>query len=122
MSKRFENYGELTSSLAFDLIEILKSDDRLSVKFGFSNVSCSAYVNIDVMDEDGDYVEDGDFKVRFSDHSDRYGSDISIRIEDRVEVIEDEGEYIAVKISAEDYAEMLADAEKAVANFVAEMA
>jgi hypothetical protein len=118
MAKRFENLPELSADLAFALIERLADRDDLNVQFGASNQSCSRYVNIDILDEDGDYVEE--FKVRFSDHDDRHGSDITIRIDHLVSDIEEGGEFVAVEIGAEAYEAALAEAEAAIEKFIAE--
>jgi hypothetical protein len=118
MAKRFENLPELSADLAFALIERLADRDDLNVQFGASNQSCSRYVNIDILDEDGDYVEE--FKVRFSDHDDRHGSDITIRIDHLVSDIEEGGEFVAVEIGAEAYEAALAEAEAAIGKFIAE--
>jgi hypothetical protein len=120
MAKRFENLPELSADLAFALIERLSARDDLSVQFGASNQSCSRYVNIDILDEDGDYVEE--FKVRFSDHDDRHGSDITIRIDHLVSDIEEGSEFAAVEIGAEAYEAALVEAISAVDSFVAENA
>jgi hypothetical protein len=118
MTKRFQNFPELTSELAFDLIERLRSDEAIRVDFGASNQSCSRYVNVSVEDEDGDEIEE--FKVRFSDHDDRHGSDITIRIDHLIETIEDDGEYIAVEIEDYRYEDALNAAVEATRKFITE--
>ncbi len=119
MTKRFDNFPDLCSELAFDLKDRLEADARLSVQFGASNQSCSRYVNIDVLDDDDDYVDDAEFKVRFSDHDDRHGSDITIRIDDLITTItDDDDEYVAVEIAEDDYQAALAQAEAAVAAHI----
>lgn len=116
MTKTFANYPALTSDLAFALIERLNGTEGLNAVFGMSNQSCSAYANVTAYDADEDYL--GEFKVRFSDHADRYGSDITIRIDDLCEDVTDEdGEYVEVTITAERYESALARAEQAVAAF-----
>lgn len=112
MIKVFENYGDLTSAMAFELIENINkatfAGRIVSADFGFSNQSCSAYVNITVEDGDGEYLDD--YKIRFSDHTDRYGADITLRIDSVVDDVYDDGEYVQTEISANAYGEMLADA------------
>lgn len=84
----FTNYDELTTELV-DRVEAAIADRTdMHVKRGFSNQSCSAYVNVEFveLDEDGDVMDIlGDCKVRFSDHADRYGSDLSIRFDDKLD-------------------------------------
>jgi hypothetical protein len=121
MIKTFKNFPELTSSLAFDLIDMIKRHDFGSIDvyaaFGFSNVSPSAYVEFSAEDEDGETV--CETKVRFSDHADRHGSDITIRIDHVISTVEEDGEYIATEISDEDYSGMLQAAMTHVRNAVA---
>jgi hypothetical protein len=109
MTKSFANYPELTSSLAHDLIDMITAHDfsglDITAAFGLSNISPSAYVEFSVYGDDGDLV--AETKVRFSDHADRYGSDITIRIDDLIVTIEDEGDYVETQISEEHYAEAL---------------
>lgn len=118
MTKRFENFPALTSELAFDLIDRLNGEANVRAEFGASNQSCSRYVNVSVQDEEGDEIEE--FKVRFSDHDDRYGSDITVRIDTLIETIEDQGEYIATEIEDYRYEDALTEALEAVRKFVAE--
>lgn len=117
MIKTFTNFPELTSDLAFALIDRLSADATLSVEFGKSNQSCSAYVNVTIIDNEGDLGEE--FKVRFSDHADRYGSDVTIRIDDQVDVIEDDGDYAETRMEDWRYEEALDRAVAAVEAFVA---
>lgn len=116
MTKTFENYPALTSELAFDLIDALKANG-LDVQYGSSNQSCSTYAKITVWDDDGDYA--GEFKVRFSDHADRHGSDITIRIDHLVETVENDGEYISTTIEDWRYDHALEQAKSAVDAFIA---
>ena len=116
MTKTFENYPDLTADLAFNLIERLGLGEDA---FGFSNQSCSAYVNVTARDEEDEYL--GEFKVRFSDHADRHGSDITIRIDDLVETVEEDGEYVEIRITDEQYQTALARAAAAVAAFQASL-
>jgi len=68
--RTFKDHNELAAALAFDLIEALKASG-VAATFSASNISCSSYVEVEGR------------KVRFSDHADHYGSDITLRI-DRV--------------------------------------
>lgn len=119
MMKRFDNFPELTRELAFDLIDRLRGEDDIRVKFGASNQSCSRYVAVAIDDEDGDEIES--FKVRFSDHDDCYGSDITIRIERLIETIEEDGEYVAVEIEDYRYEDALDRAVLSVRKFIEEV-
>lgn len=108
---QFANYPELTNAMADDLIERL-IQRGLRARFGASNQSCSRYVTASVEDEDDEIEE---FKIRFSDHADRYGSDLTIRIDSLVETIVDEfGDYEATQIEDWRYMDALAEAELAV--------
>lgn len=113
--RRFANYAELTSTLAFDLIDMIDAADwdeiNVDATYGASNVSCSAYVEILATREiDGDEEVVAEMKLRFSDHRDRYGSDITFRIDDKITVIKDDGEYVATEIESDDYRTILDDA------------
>ena len=84
----FNDYNELTEELVERVIAAIASNSEMEAKRGFSNQSCSAYVNVEFveLDEDGDAIDIlGDCKVRFSDHADRYGSDLSIRFDDKLD-------------------------------------
>lgn len=81
---KFNDYNDLTVHLVDAVVAALPKRPEIEVKEGYSNVSCSAYVNITFweLDEDGDqFATFGGCKVRFSDHGDRYGSDLSIRFD-----------------------------------------
>lgn len=110
--KTFNNFPALTSALAFDLIDMIKARTMdgadVYAEFGKSNVSPSAYVEVSACDEGGDEIFAT--KVRFSDHGDRHGSDITIRIDRAIHAIEEDGEYVATEISEEDYAALLLEA------------
>lgn len=111
MTKTFANYPDLTAALAFDLIDALKTDG-ISAQFGSSNQSCSTYANISVYDADDEHLDD--FKVRFSDHGDRYGSDVTFRIDSQIEEVEDAfGDVVELAIEDWRYADLLADARSA---------
>ncbi len=109
----FRNYGELTEALSdaararLNGAEVNGAD--ISTSIGRSNQSCSAYLesSIEVIDEDGDEVLHS-CKLRYSDHGDRYGSDVSIEINRFVRTIETEdGEYLHIEIWAEDFEAMV---------------
>lgn len=120
-AKTFKNYRDLTSSLAFDLRDRIRASDWRSLEvdgeYGASNVSCSAYLEVSVEDEDADLYES--FKIRFSDHSDYHGSDVIFRINDKITVDECDGEYVSTQIESTDYEQILSDAMVAVERFIA---
>lgn len=68
----FKNFGDFNAALAFDVIDRLKAVGS-DARFGASNVSESAYVEV-ILNDDGDTV-----KLRFSGHTDRHGSDVTFR-------------------------------------------
>lgn len=81
----FETYPDLSEALVDMVVSKFSGRNDLEVKRGFSNQSCSAYVNASSwsLDGDGDQEEMiDDCKIRFSDHSDRYGADLSIQFND----------------------------------------
>ena len=81
----FNTYPELTAHLVEQVESRLTDRPNLEVSLDYSNQSCSAYVTVDFLeaDEDGDYIDIvHTVKIRFSDHADRYGSDLSIRFDD----------------------------------------
>lgn len=88
---KFETFVQLTVGLV-EAIEAALPKTGLCCKFGHSNQSCSAYLDVTFSDEDDDIF--GGFKLRVSDHDDRYGSDFTIRIDQnsgiKVETIETE--------------------------------
>lgn len=84
---KFKTYTQISQHLVDAVILHIGDRQDISVKPGYSNVSCSSYINVDFFaaDEDGDYFDIiGGCKVRFSDHRDNYGSDKSIRFDDLV--------------------------------------
>lgn len=81
----FNDYADLTHNLIEAVIARIPASPEMTVKLGYSNISCSAYVNVTFwsLDEDGDQDDCfGGCKVRFSDHADRNGSDLTIRFDD----------------------------------------
>ncbi|WP_438852967.1 hypothetical protein [Brevundimonas nasdae] len=117
MTKTFENYPDLTSDMAFALISRLKGRAGLNSEFGMSNQSCSAYVNITAYDAEDEYL--GEFKVRFSDHVDRHGADITVRIDDLAETVtDDDGDHVEVSIADHRYEDAMIRAEQSVAAFI----
>ena len=84
---QFGDYGEVTSHLCDTVISRLGEHPEVRIDRGYSNVSCSAYINVTVyeLDDDGDRDEERySYKVRFSDHPDHYGSDLSFDLNDLV--------------------------------------
>lgn len=76
MTKTFKDLSDLNSTLAFDIIDALTGIDGISADFGSSNISESAYVNVNFyeINEGADPI-----KLRFSCHGDRHGSDFTFR-------------------------------------------
>lgn len=113
MTKRFQNLPDLSAELAFDLIDRLCVKAGIFASLGASNQSCSRYVNVIVENDEGDVVNE--IKVRFSDHDDRHGSDITLRIDEIATEIEDEdGDFVGFDVDEGEYEELLAQAEAAV--------
>lgn len=80
-----------------------------------SNVLCLLYVV--VKKEVGDEFEE--FKIRFSDHADRYGSDLTIRIDGSIEDEFDEfGEWVSSSIEAWKAEEMVKEAVSAAVAWI----
>lgn len=104
---QFANYMDLTFALRTAAAEALTARG-LSLATGYSNQSCSAYIEI-VIAVDEDECEET-FKLRFSDHADRHGSDYTVRIERAVEELRDEcGEYCGIEIADWRFEELLAE-------------
>lgn len=85
---KFSNYNEVSAHLLDATIAALPKRPEIEVKEGYSNVSCSTYLSVTFLerDEDGDYIDVfGGCKVRFSDHRDRHGSDMTIRVDGALE-------------------------------------
>ena len=81
---KFDTFKELTNHLVEEVADAFPDRPEIEIEMGYSNVSCSAYINAEFweLDEDGDQVDIiGSCKVRFSDHADRYGSGLSIRFD-----------------------------------------
>ena len=84
---QFDDYGQVTSHLCDMVISRLGEHPEIRIDRGYSNVSCSAYINVTVyeLDDNGDQYEELDeCKVRFSNHADRHGSDQSFNFNDLV--------------------------------------
>lgn len=48
MNRRYDSLPAITADLANDLMKAISVNPTLSAKFGGSNVSCSAYVEVDM--------------------------------------------------------------------------
>lgn len=108
--KTFDKLTDLTNDLADDLADRVEAEFAgVSTDRGYSNQSCSAYVEIS-FEED----ESGFFKVRFSDHDDRHGSDVTVRVDRYAEIIEEDGEYIETRIDETLYETLIDEAMAAV--------
>ena len=75
----FFTYDELTDSILDRVEAAIEGRPEIEVKCSYSNVSCSAYLNVRFIGDDDDIF--GGCKIRFSDHRDRYGSDLSVRFD-----------------------------------------
>ena len=84
---QFDDYGQITEHLCDAVISRLAERPEVRIDRGYSNVSCSAYITVTVyeLDDDGDQDEERySYKVRFSDHPDRFGSDLPFDLNDLV--------------------------------------
>lgn len=121
--KTFETFGDLAYDMALTVQAAVQRDmSGASASVSGSRISESAYVEVHFLDDDGDYRINDDgrdaVKIRFSAHGDRYGSDITIRIDDRVEVVKDgDGKYVETRISDEDHSALVNKAIEATQNF-----
>ncbi len=108
----FDTTPDLSNELA-DAVESKLAGLNLKdveISTSTSNVSPSSYVNVSFveLDQDGDVVNTLDeFKLRFSDHTDRYGSDETIRFDDKIEDIEEDGDYVETSIPSWQFEEMV---------------
>jgi hypothetical protein len=90
------SYTDITNELQDRAMTAMRAAG-FEVSLGCSNVSCSRYIEVRIgEDEDGDVEA---FKIRFSDHDDRHGSDLTIRFERHVEEIEDDFGDIELEIA-----------------------
>lgn len=78
---RFNNYIEIANELQERATVAIRTIG-FDTQFGCSNVSCSRYIEV--------FMNETVFKLRFSDHADRYGADHTIRFDYDVSEIEDE--------------------------------
>lgn len=113
---RCDTYIEITETLQDRTMDAIRALG-FAAELGWSNVSCSRYVNVvirpELTDEDGWTVEDGEeviFKIRFSNHDDYHGSDLTIRFEHLTREAVDA--YGDVELELEDWMidEMIAEA------------
>jgi hypothetical protein len=116
----------LTTELAFKTIEALEGADwagaTVRARYGASEQSCSTYVQVSFLTSDDEYMEDVDgdseIKIRFSDHANRHGADVSFEINSFVEDITDEcGEHGHTEISEDSFKDLVASACAAAVRF-----
>ena len=81
----FNTYVEIAEALQEKATLVLRAAG-FNTQFGCSNVSCSRYVEV-LLDKGGDLDI---FKIRFSDHDDRHGSDLTLRFDRHVDEVEDD--------------------------------
>ena len=82
---QFNDYGQIPGHLCDAVISRLGERPEVRIDRGYSNVSCSAYINVTVYELDDDGGQDEErysYRVRFSDHPDRFGSDLSFDLND----------------------------------------
>lgn len=114
----FENYPDLANFIADKIAEQF-AEPAFEIERGYSNQSCSTYLNVMFMeaDEDGDFIDSfGSFKLRVSDHDDRYGSDHTVRIDTHnVDEIKDEcGEFSHIEAHEDFIADFIAEGVAAI--------
>lgn len=114
---KFANLPDLTFEIREALVEALSGIDGVYTQTGFSNQSCSAYVEVNVESEDGDIET---FKVRFSDHPDFHGSDVTFRVDAIAnEIADEDGDFECFEIEDGDYNDLLSRAVEASKEFIA---
>jgi hypothetical protein len=116
----YNNTPNLSNDLAETVANKLNSLNGIEADVGTSNVSASSYVNVNfgTVDEDGDMEEIFDsFKLRFSDHDDRYGSNKTIRFDHFTDDIYDFDEYVETKINKDYLSDMIKDGLDSVLSF-----
>ena len=120
----FKNWPTLTYDIVYELkskIENEKWSFLYDIDTGASNISESSYLNLTYHVDEEETIDGQDvweeFKLRYSAHSDRHGSDHTIRIDDYVEDVYDDfidgKEYIETKISHENYNKLINEGYKA---------
>lgn len=107
---RFENHGDLSYELATAAMDWIESNtDATSVVVRMSNKSASSYVYVNWEDEDGEYVRE--VKISFTDHNGgNHEEQHTVRFEQIIEAIEDDGEYSHIEISQEDFDSLVHEA------------
>lgn len=109
----YRNPPEFTSDIVDSIASELNKINGIDASTSVSNVSASSYVNVDfgTVDQDGDLDEFfGEYKLRISDHADRYGSDKTLRIDELTNNIFDEefgDEFIETRVSEEDFSQLV---------------
>ena len=97
---RFNNWPELGFEICYQLeTKIIRERWELETQISGSNLSESTYLNLSFFDEkEEDWLQ---YKIRYSNHPDRYGSDVTISYEDVAPGVYDEGTYLYTEISKE---------------------
>lgn len=103
MTKIYDTWKDLTIAIVDEVDAKLPRDGIFSAEFGLSNVSASAYLDVSFGGEDG---ITGGFKLRVSDHADRYGSDYTIRIDAHPRIC---GEEVVTSTEIEEDGEVFID-------------
>lgn len=96
----FKSYVDYTNHLQDEMVAALEAKGH-EIDTGYSNVSCSRYVTVkaEILDEDGDEATVDVLKIRFSDHADRHGSDLSFEAQHTaLEILdEDDDEFLGLE-------------------------
>ena len=123
MAKTFETHADLCSAIACAVSDALPKCNELEAGRSHSNQSVSAYLNVTFwnIDDDGDRFDSfGGFKLRVSDHADRYGSDMTIRIDGVVHDKSDELGYCGCFIYGVDFDDLVIRGVSAIMKAKAE--
>jgi len=115
----YKKTPDLSNDLAEVVAKKLNNIDGIEADVGTSNVSASSYVNVNfgTVDADGDIEPFEEFKLRFSDHPDRYGANKTIRFDETADDIYEFDEYVETRINKENLQEMLKDGIGSVLSF-----
>jgi hypothetical protein len=115
----YKKTPDLSNDLAEVVAKKLNNIDGIEADVGTSNISASSYVkvNFGTVDADGDIEPFEEFKLRFSDHPDRYGANKTIRFDEAADDIYEFDEYVETRVNKENLQEMLEDGIGSVLSF-----
>lgn len=121
--KSFDNYPDMILEIIMDVEARLASsiieNVDIQISSSCSNVSCSHYIEADFIVDD-EYVDA--FKLRYSDHADRYGSDLTIRVEEVAQGRYVDGDYVDTQIDESDFEALVAGGVDAIVAVAREAA